>query len=282
MSKAKNSVNITYATATTPAMGAGATDKERMHLSPEEFGAQLKLLGDEVKDLVKMARKVGGLKAGQHIEVGGAKFGAKELNKLVSQHVKTLRQLKKNYTARGMKKKRSSLTKEGKPRKTGDGFSQPSFLEQPLVDFINSANFGPNINAADLAPTLQYGILSRAILTPLITGYMKVNGLRFNEVDPNTGKKKTYFRVNDEIMQFLAPYIEKEEKEDKGLDKSGKPRAKFNRNKFAYSRIQSFLTHGVRDKGDLDENERQYVENDEIKDVLKGIQEKVTKFNKSV
>ena len=265
MSKAK-SVQITYATATTPAMSmTGATDKERMHLSPAEFGAQLKLLGDEVKDLVKIARKVGGLKSGKYIEVGGAKFGAKDLNKLVSQHVKTLRQLKKNYSARGMKKKRSALTKEGKPRKTGDGFSQPSFLEQPLVDFINSANFGPNLRASDLAETLQYGILSRAILTPLLTTYMKVNGLRFEE-----GGKK-FYRAGPEMEANLGPYLAALEAKDPA----------FNRNKFQYNRIQSIVNPGIRSKDSLDANELQYVANTDIKNTLKAIQTKVSSANKS-
>jgi len=266
MSKAKKSVQITYATATTPAMSlTGATEKERLHLSPAEFGAQLKHLGDEVKDLVKMGRKVGALKSGQYIEVGGAKFGAKELNKLVSSHVKTLRQLKKNYTARGMKKKRSALTKEGKPRKTGDGFSQPSFLEQPLVDFINSANFGPKLSAADLAATLQYGILSRAILTPLLTTYMKVNGLRFEE-----GGKK-YYRAGPEMEAALGPYLAALEARDPS----------FNRNKFQYNRIQSIVNPGIRSKDSLNENELAYVANDEIKATLRGIQAKVSAANKS-
>ena len=263
MSKSKNTVQITYATAATPAMGSGSTDKERMHLTPAEFGAQLKHLGDEVKDLVKMARKVGGLKSGQYIEVNGAKFGAKELNKLVSEHVKTLRQLKKNYTARGMKKKRSTLTKEGKPRRTGDGFSQPSFLEQPLVDFIRSANFG-SLNVSELESTLQYGILSRAILTPLLTTYMKVNGLRFEE-----GGKK-FYRAGSEMEASLGPYLAALEAKDPA----------FNRNKFQYNRIQSIVNPGIRDKNSLDENELAYVANDDIKASLKGIQAKVSAANK--
>ena len=260
MSKAK-SVQITHATATTPAMSM--TNGAR--LSPAEFGAELKHIGNEVKDLVKMARKVGGLKSGQYIEVDGGKFGAKELNKLVSAHVKTVRQLKKNYVEQGKKKKRSAVTKEGKPRRTGDGFSQPSFLEQPLVAFINSANFGSGLKASDLEATLQYGILSRAILTPLLTTYMKVNGLRFEE-----GGKK-FYRAGPEMVASLGPYLAALEKRDPTFD----------RNKFQYNRIQSVVNPGIRSKDSLDESELQYVANDEIKGALAGIQKKVSAANKA-
>ena len=89
-----------------------------------------------------MARKVGAAKAGHYELADGTSFGAKELNALVSRHNKTLKQLKKNYTARGSRKKRSPLTKSGAVRKTGDGFKKGSYLRPELVAFLQNANFG--------------------------------------------------------------------------------------------------------------------------------------------
>ena len=89
----KKQVNITFATATSPALSEnGETEKERQNLTVQEFAAQLKASGQEVRDLVKIARRVGALKSGQHLTINGEEFGAKQLNTLVSTHIRTLRQ----------------------------------------------------------------------------------------------------------------------------------------------------------------------------------------------
>ena len=275
MSKAKKEVKITFATATTPAMSlTGETEKERMHLSPAEFTAQIKRYSQEVKDLVKMGRALGKVKSGK-VTIDGQSFGAKELNKLVSQHIKSLRQLKKNYAARGSKKKRSALTKEGQPRKTGDGFAKGSFLEAPLVGFLRSANFGVS-NAeihAVIDPLLDQGVLSRAILTPLLTTYMFVNGLRFVE----DGKK--FFKTNAALNAALGAYLSAEEASDTGLSKSGKARMRFNRNKFVYNRLQSIVNPGIRTKDTLSADELAYLENGQVVDTLAAAQAVATRAN---
>lgn len=191
-SSKRSEVKIEFATPTTPAMSEnGATPKERMNLTPQEFSAQLKASGQEVRDLVKLARKVGSLKSGQQLRLAnGELFGAKELNLATSTHIKTLKQLKKNYTARGTKKKR--VPRVG--AKSGKGFGTPSFLEPALVEFLRSADLGfvPGTKQKlqeVLEPVLQYGILSRAIMTPLLTIYEFHNGLRFEQ----DGKK--FFRA---------------------------------------------------------------------------------------
>lgn len=283
MSRSRKQVTVTLATPTTPAYSAtGATDKERQHLTPAEFGAQLKALGQEVKDIVKVARKVGALKSGAHMTIGGQAFGAKELNALVSAHNKTLKQLRKNYTARGQRKKRSLLTKEGVPRKAGEGLSQPVFLEAPLVNFLRGANFGGGISAADLEPVLQYGILSRGVLTPLLTAYMKANALRFEE----DGKK--FFRASPQMVANLGPYLSALETSDAAksdaemLDKNGRPRMRFNRNKFLYNRLQSIVNPGVRSKDTLGEDEKAYVVDAGIKAQLAAIQAKASAANNAL
>jgi hypothetical protein len=274
MSKTKKQVVITYATATTPALSeTGNDDKERLHLSPAEFNAQIKRLVAETKALVKMGRKLGD-KAGASIELeNGEKFTAKDLNALVTTHVKTLRQLKKNYSARGRKKKSAAAPRAA--RKSGEGFSKGSFLEPPLISFLRSANYGPmnaEIHAA-IDPLLDQGVLSRAILTPLLTTYMFNKGLRFEE----NGKK--YFKVNPEMNKALGPYLSTAEANDTGVSKSGKARPKFNRNQFVYNRLQTIVNPGIRDKSELSAEEQAYVENQAVKDTLAEAQTVVSRAN---
>jgi hypothetical protein len=265
--KTATKVNIEYATATSPALSeTGKSEKERLHLSPAEFGEQIKVLGDEVKNLVKLARKVGQLKSGQHFKVGGEQFGAKELNALVSTHVKTLKQLKKNYTARGKRKSRPTLTKEGKPRKKVDGFGKASFIQQPLIDFFRNANLGviPGTKRRlqeVFESLLERGVLSRGIMTSLLTIYEFENGLRFEEsyVDKD-GKTKTrkWFKAGPEMEQHLGPYLAQAEADDKAksdadmVDSRGNVKPRFNRNKFLYNRLQSIMNPGIVEKEQLE------------------------------
>lgn len=290
MSRSKKVVNITFATATTPAMSmSGETEKEKMHLTPAEFAAQLKATGQEVKDLVKIARKVGALKSGQHLTLpDGSSFGAKELNTLVSTHIKTMKQLKKNYVARGSKKKRSLLTKDGVARKQGKGFGQASFLEAPLVNFLRTANFGmvPGTNQPlrnVLEPVLEAGILSRAIMTPLLTIYEFVNGLRFEDAD---GKK--FFRAGPEMVQHLGPYLAALEAQDRALtdaqltSKNGQRKLRFDRNKFVYNRLQSIVKPGFKSQDALSAEEKAYLAQPQVEELLRQIQAVVSSANAAV
>lgn len=270
----KTQVNIQFATATTPALSEhGETDKERQNLTPQEFAAQLKASAADVRSLVKLARKVGALKSGQRMTIAGEEFGAKELNTLVSTHIRTMKQLKKNYTARGTKKKR--VPRAG--ARAGAGFGQPSFLEAPLVEFLRTANFGTIPNTKTplrdiLQPVLQYGILSRAIMTPLLTIYEFHNGLRFEQ----DGKK--FFRAGPEMDRHLGPYLTALEASDRAktaeqmTDKNGKPKLRFDRNKFVYNRLQSIVNPGFRAQSSLNETELQYVNSPEIKAALEQVQ----------
>lgn len=274
---------FTPATEESPAMSAtGASEKEMKHLSTQEFGQQLSLLAAEVKDLVKMARKVGSLKPGKSLVLAnGEKFGAKELNALVSRHNRTLKQLKKNYVARGTRKRR--VQEPGKERKAGAGFDHGSFLREPLVDFLRTANFGGVNGPAGgepirdvIAPLLENNLLSRSILTVLFTIYELANGLRFEE----DGKK--YFRAGPDMVKFLGPYLSTLESQDRAksdeemLDAKGNPKPRFDRNKFVYNRLQSIGNPGVRPKRDLKAEELEYLENPQVKETLESVQEIVS------
>ena len=270
----KKQVNITFATATSPALSEnGETEKERQNLTVQEFAAQLKASGQEVRDLVKIARRVGALKSGQHLTINGEEFGAKQLNTLVSTHIRTLRQLKKNYTARGTKKKRVPRDNQ----RQGLGFGTPSFLEAPLVEFLRNASLGTVPGSSErlqsvLEPVLQYGILSRAIMTPLLTIYEFHNGLRFEQ----DGKK--FFRAGPQMEKYLNPYLAALEASDRAksaaemTDKNGKQKLRFDRNKFVYNRLQSIVNPGFRAQDSLNETEKQYVNSPEIQATLAQIQ----------
>lgn len=269
----KREVTIIAATADTPAMSrTGETDKERMHLTPAEFGQQLSLLSADVKSLVKVARKVGALKPGQKLKLAdGQEMGAKELNALVTRHTKTLKTLKKNYTARGTRKKRAV-----DPSKTRNNeFSKGSFLRQPLLDFVSTANFG-GVNGPSggqnirdvLRPLLEAGLLSRAILTILFTIYEFANGLR-TEVN---GKK--YFSAGPDMERHLGPYLTALENADRAkteaqlMDKKGNVKPRFDRNRFVYNRLQSIVQPGLFPTSELDADRVAYLDNPQVKKML--------------
>lgn len=275
MSRKSKEVTFTLATATSPAMSEGETEKQQLHLSPAEFGQQLSALSKQTKDLVKIALKVGALKSGQHLVLSnGEKMGRKELNNLVSRHNKTLKQLKKNYGARGTRKKRDTSTR---PR--ADGFAKGSFLKQPLLDFIQNANFG-GVNGPQggqdirevLAPLVENALLSRSILTILFTIYEFSNGLRFEQ----DGKK--YFKAGPEMVRHLGPYLSQLEASDRALsdeqllDAKGNMKPRFDRNRFVYNRLQSIVKPGLFATNDLDDDRKAYIDNQQVKDTLKDVQ----------
>lgn len=286
MSRQRKEVNITLATTTTPALSeVGKDDKERLHLTPAEFAHQLKVLGDETRDLVKVARKVGALKSGEHYRMpNGETVGTRELNAMVTAHNRKLKQLKKNYVARSKRKSKVGQVKAGRK---GEGFGKASFLAQPLIDFLRSANFGNVAGTSTplrdvLAPALEYGILSRAILTPLLTIYEFVNGHRF-EVD---GKK--FFRAGPEMERFLGPYLTALEAEDRAksdadlVDKKGNTKPRFSRKQFVFNRLQSLVTPGLVPNATLSDEQKRYVEDQGIKDMLAEIQSAVSRTLKQV
>ena len=278
MSRKSKQSTITAATHEAAALSMhGATDKERLNLTPAEFRQQLALHTAEVKDLVRMALKVGALKSGQHLKLSnGQTFGRKELNALVSQHNRTLRQLTKNYTARGTRKRR--VTQPG--RRQGEGFAKGSFLQEDLINFLKNANFG-TVNGPSgggqavrdvIAPLLEKGLLSRSLLTVLLTIYEFANGLR-TVVD---GKK--YFSAGPEMERYLGAYLAQLEASDRAktdadlVDKKGKMKPRFDRRRFVYNRLQSIANPGIFEADQLTEQHRAYLEDAGVKQALQDAQ----------
>lgn len=265
--KEKKEYNVTMPTDKLPAMIEGETEQDQMNLSPAEFKFVLRQLAKDYKQLVGMARKIGEKPDGIELD-DGTHFGAKELNALVSRQNKALKNLGKNYQAHGKKKKRAQT---GEPRK-GDGFAKGSFLRPELVEFLRNANFGNDSEGRPLKetlePLLKQSMLSRAILTPLLTIYMFVNGHRFMEGG------KVYFRAGPEMVKYLGAYLTALEQGDKNLSdderrsSNGQVKPRFDRNKFVYNRLQSIVNPGIIPARDLDQQHLDYVERPEVKTAL--------------
>lgn len=295
MSRKRNEVQITRATHSAAAMSNTAgTDKERLNLTVQEFGAQMRHSGQEVKDLVKLALKVGALKSGHQLRLAdGTLFGRKELNAAVSQHIKSLKQLKKNYTARGTRRKRSALTKTGEVRKKGPGFRQASFLTPELVNFLRTANFGTyqGRQVRDfLAEPLASQYLSRAILTPLLVLYSVVNGHRY-EVDENVDgemKKRVFYRAGPEMVAALGPWIAALEAEDRAktdaqlVSKNGQRKLRFDRNKFVFNQFQRIIKPGVIPQAALPAEHAEFAKSDQAQAVLAKVQADVSAAKKAL
>jgi hypothetical protein len=261
----------------------GETEKERMHLTPAEFRAELKALATETKELVKVARRVGALKSGQHLDIGGEQVGAQQLNAMVTAHNRRLKQLAKNYTEQGKRKKRVTQARPG------EGFAHATFLNQPLRDFLLNANFGTIPGSSTPLSSVyrelvtKYGILSRATVTSLLTIYEFVNGLRF--VQNVNGKERVCFRVGPEMERYLGAYVNELEAAEKGktiTSKKGKQRAGFDRNCFVYNLLQKIVNPGFVPKESLTPDRLVYLENDGIKQELARIQDEVTRAKQAV
>lgn len=282
-------MSMSHATATTAAMSAeGKDDNERLHLSTKEFAEQISLLAADVRHLVRMAKKLG--KSGPVTLADGSSFGSKELNQLVSEHVKTLRQFKKNYLARGRRKRRAPRA-DGEEDSTRRGtFQDPSLITPELVNFLRTANFGNATGTNTPLNTLFEELLtnqifSRAIMTPLMSIYAERNNLRFEEVDAATGKTHKFYRVNPELERAFGPWIAQAERDDAALtdaqlvDKKGNAKPRFRRNKFVYNRLQTIVKPGIRKKDDLSEAEQVYLKNQAVKDAVKDVQAVVSNTN---
>ena len=292
---------------------SGLTEKDRLHLTPAEFGQQLSLLAADVKSLVKVARKVGALKAGKKLTLAdGQEIGAKELNALVTRHNKTLKTLKKNYTARSTRKKTGAAT-EDKVRK-GDGFAKGSFLAPELLEFVRTANFGVDVRSLIDPDLLEIGLLSRSIMTVLLSIYefgnpglrTKIDGKIFFSAGPDMnrlmGKYLTRLETGDSLkpqaekllasgrtqdaINLLSPYFDVDEKNivktASTVDKKGNPKPRFDRNRFVYNRLQSIAQPGFYPDSVLDESRKAYVKDDGYKAKLEQTQRELSKVLKKL
>lgn len=282
-------MSFSRGTATEAAMSATGQDKQRLHLDPKEFREELSELAQEVKDLVRIARKVG--KSGKIRIEGGEEIGAKQLNAMVSDHNRRLRNLNRNYLARGRKKRGVATTR----KRAGAGFDNPVFLRPELVNFLRTANFGTAANSesisALLAPFLEQGVLSRSVLTPLMVIYVFRNNLRMTEQGRDKqgkDKERIFFRAGPAMEQTLGPWLAALEAKDRAktdaqlVDKKGNPKPRFDRNKFIYSRLQSVVNQGIIPKSQLSEQQLAYVELPAVKSGLASLQQIVSATREQV
>ena len=224
-----------------------------------------------------MARKVG--KAGREgVELeDGSRFTSKELEALSKRHTKKLNSLVKNYSA-GVRRK-SKTAAAGGAKKAG-GFGQAVFLEQPLIDFLSQANLGTLKDGTsvsdEIAPFLEQGVLSRGILTQLMTFYKQNNPQMNFEVKEGD---KTYkrLRATKDMERFLGPYLSQLEASDKRepkISKTGKVSPAFDRSNFIYNQLSRVTTLGVKPNDDLDQQEKAYIEDPKVKSALSATEQK--------
>jgi hypothetical protein len=172
-------------------------------------------------------------------------------------------------------------------REDGEGFNKPIFLEEPMINFLSSANFG-NLPGTDtsvrelLLPLLENHVLSRDILTRLFTLYMqanvKVDGdkiLSLKYVDPVD--KKTYFRVDSVMEQYLGDYLTELEREDRNKpiqkDNRGNIVPRFDRNKFTFNKLHSIMNKGIVPTKELYPEALTFLQRQDIKDQLSQVRE---------
>lgn len=234
-----------------------ADGNERHRLSTKQFGKQLNLLADETKLLKKLSLEVG--KRGKVEGEDGRTVTRKGLTDLLNAHNRKLRSLKTNYTQQGRKKKRIG----GKKTK---GLSAGVFIDQPLKDFFMKADYGPKTKEvrATIKPLLEQNMLSRAIVTPLLTMWYKQNSYKVPETNAK-GKavEKTYIKADATMKKFLGPYLK-----ETGIDKD----------KFVYAKLQTIVNPGIFKKAQLDE---EYIEAAKAaQPELDDVQAKISLLNK--
>jgi len=254
MSKAKREVGIVFATDTTPAhvIGSDHTKKPGQNIDPADFKLQLDAINQEIKDIVKLALKVGSVKPGQRLRIKGVDFGRRDVNALTSIVNKRVRQLKKNYVARNLRVKKKRAPSDNK------GLSAPAFVTEELKNFLLNANFGKDAKgkaiSSHFAEVLENNMFNRTLLTSLASRYSKASGVREVQVDEND-KESIHFHADPVMEEYLGPYLEfletNEQDPANQVTKSGEPRAPFDRADFAHNRFASIFSQGFVGKDDL-------------------------------
>jgi len=274
MSKAKRAPRVkkplTFTVATTEMAAydpSVADEKLRFKLTTTQFGQQLSVLAGQVKEIKRLSLEVG--KRGELPTKDGQKVGRRELTKMTNDYIKSLRTLKKNYSAQARKKPRSALTKEGKPRKQGKGLSGAVFVQAPLKNFLLSTNYGPRDAEvkAIIQPLLAQDVISRAIVGALLGLWSKQNKFTVME----DGKQKSYFRADDAMTSNLGPYLQQTGAKYPGFDQS----------RFKYARLQNIVNPGILTKGQLNAQQLQYTEDAGVQQILNQAKAQVSAINKS-
>lgn len=163
---------------------------------PAEFNKMVDGMADQLRKLFEVTSAAAGLPRGKALEVPGiGRIGKREVKSLQSQWIKSFKGLKKNYRARGQRKK-----KDGAGR-VNNGFRIPMYVNDNLVQFFRNADLGgidPTRPVGPQNPGLTWnlsflgtsqdgvnwgapsGITTSAMLTPLFAIYAQRNRLQAN------------------------------------------------------------------------------------------------------
>lgn len=213
-------------------------------IEPKEFGENLSKLCKEHNEIFKLASVVYSLgKTEKLVYPNGKTIGRKELKNLSAQFCKKVKELKKNFVARGKKKKRT--------RKSGTiaGFKNPIIVTDNMRAFFAVANLGPsdprNPSSEPLGPKLAVGVngvTTRAIMTPVFNIYAYVNHMQkdnrqgFRQLLTATPQMDQYFTDTYTRLAALPQRFKK-------ADKNGyrEPIRKFESKSFRYASIQQIV-----------------------------------------
>lgn len=163
-----------------------AAKKEKaVAMEPSEFASEVKQLTNRLKSLFRVehelekAKKEG--KSSVTVEGYGQTIEGKDITALKHALVDSLKHLSKAYKT-GYNRRRGRGGNRSGPN---SGFRQPIALRPELLEFLKRANFGTDPEGRPVRDQLVflqesnplYGIATRAVLTPLLSLYAKVNRL---------------------------------------------------------------------------------------------------------
>ena len=153
-----------------------------------------------------------------------------------------------------------------------NAFELPVFLKPEIINFVRNADFG-NIIGTNiplnflLEPLLQRKILNRQILSILFGKYI----LQYRYQIDN----KNYYKVGPEMNQYLSLYLDEVEKRDKEINRID--RLIFDRNKFAYYKLQSIINQGIILSSSLSIEERKQLQDKNINNLLSQVRDLIRK-----
>jgi hypothetical protein len=266
--------------ATSPTRISASVDA--LNVEPKVFGQMLSELAKEHTHLLKLGSKVYALGKTQKLRFpNGQTIGRKELRSLSSQFVKKLKGLKKNYVARGKKKKRA--------RRPGTvaGFKNPILVSDELRSFFASANLGPSDprdpRSAPLASQLmvgQNGVTRQAIMTPVFSIYARLNDM---QKDPSN---RQFLTATPDMDRFLGATYQRlrdadlvKQREGKLVNKRGEALPVFDPRHFRYGAIQQIVKDNTVPKEALTADQVAALATPEIKARLDQEQELVSRAN---
>lgn len=261
---------------------------EDFEVSAKDFRTKLDKMCNEFQNLITLTNAVAELKKGEYLEYPDrTRLGKRELRSLQSQFSRELKNLAKYFTAAKKRKAR-------KGKRPGTGFVIPIYVSDSLRTFFSQANLGSaylseqdgqgNVTwkeAGKLKDYLQLltsqSITSPALLTPLFSIYAKVNNMQ----DPNN---RQFLSATRDMHQYFGTTFQRLREQDLAKPKTTHVRRKdpssgqtlteevsippFDPSRFRYANFQSIVSFNRVPKEELSENQKVFLQSDDVKQRL--------------